>query len=247
MSKENFFKIVILTSLLYNIYVAHCLYNSKEIKTDNKIEGKPELPVKIAKSKRSRGKEISALQDKVKLLRDELRKKKMTDFEKMEENEPFDFYDDPSYSRLDKPESQSPKVEAQIIKLSERLDLFEKNFEPAYSYFKEFDTATLTEDEQQLFEKHLKQMEKIDMLKQEFAVSQSLKEKMQILDKVSTMMADGTKGSLVARKAGLSTLATKLGYKKEDTALFIKHIQYIYESTSWGINLYGELEKGNVK
>ena len=122
----------------------------------------------------------------------------------------------------------------------------EKKYKSAASHFQSFDTSMLTKAELQGFQTFLKEMAKIDKLKQEVLKSSTLQDKMKYTEKISMMMLEG-KGFDAARKVGLHALAGWLGYQGKEAETLINHVKYIYNSTSWGLASEKQLKSLELK
>lgn len=106
-----------------------------------------------------------------------------------------------------------------------------KNDKLVADFFSQFDTSSLDEDENKLFNKFLAQMKEIDQLKKVSDENDNIMEAMNRTEEIimKTMQVNGLK---VARKVAMNSLATDLGYKDEDILKFVDYIDYIYKNTS---------------
>jgi len=106
-----------------------------------------------------------------------------------------------------------------------------KNDQLVADFFSQFDTSSLDENEDKLFNKFLTQMKEIDKLKKVSDESDNIMEAMNRTEEIimKTMQVHGLK---VARKVAMNSLAADLGYKNEDIVKFVDYIDYIYKNTS---------------
>lgn len=138
--------------------------------------------------------------------------------------------EDKIYGRLDALDKESAEYQGYCA----HVKFLKESYKSVASYFQTLDTSMLSGRELEKFEGYLKQMKKIDSLKEKVIASSTLQEKMRYSDKVTMLMMQAQGGD-AARTVGMHAMASQLGLKGREAKMLVDFVKCIYNNTSWGL------------